>query len=109
MNSQLAEKECKPCKEGTTALKGNALKELKSQLPSGWKVVDEHHLEKEFKFKDFKQALDFTNRIGEIAEEEQHHPDIYLTWGKVRIETFTHKVDGLTENDFILAAKMDKA
>jgi 4a-hydroxytetrahydrobiopterin dehydratase len=70
--------------------------------------VNGHHLEKQFAFKDFRQALDFTNRIGEVAESVGHHPDIYLTWGKVRLEIFTHKVNGLTKDDFILAAKFEK-
>ena len=75
----------------------------------GWKVVDGHHLEKQFDFKDFLQALAFTNRVGEIAESIGHHPDIYLTWGKVRLNIFTHKVNGLTKDDFILAAKFEEA
>jgi 4a-hydroxytetrahydrobiopterin dehydratase len=76
-------------------------------LGGGWKAVAGHHLEKEYSFADFKQALDFTNKIGEIAEHQGHHPDIYLAWGKVRLTIWTHKIDGLTESDFILAAKAD--
>jgi len=72
-------------------------------------VVDEHHLEKTFAFEDFRQALNYTNKVGEIAEHEGHHPDIYLGWGKVRLTIWTHKIDGLTESDFILAAKADEA
>ncbi len=72
-----------------------------------WKVVDNHHLEKEYLFKNFRDALEFTNRVGEAAEEMGHHPDIYLSWGKVRLLIWTHKVDGLTEKDFTLAAKCD--
>jgi len=70
-------------------------------------VVDEQHLEKEYRFKDFRTALTFTNRIGELAEAQGHHPDIYLSWGKVRLAIWTHKINGLTESDFILAAKAD--
>jgi 4a-hydroxytetrahydrobiopterin dehydratase len=74
-----------------------------------WTVVHTHHLEREYKFPDFKTALDFTNKVGAIAEEQGHHPDIYVAWGKVRVTIWTHKIDGLTESDFILAAKIDKA
>jgi len=71
-------------------------------------VVDVHHLEKKFKFKNFRQALDLTNQIGERAEAEGHHPDIYLAWGKVELKIWTHKIDGLSESDFIFAAKVDQ-
>ncbi len=107
MANELAEKHCKSCEEGGAPLKGDALKKLGAQLADGWKIVDEHHLEKDYKFKDFRQALDFTNRVGEVAEKENHHPDIFLTWGKVEIKLWTHSVGGLSENDFILAAKAD--
>jgi 4a-hydroxytetrahydrobiopterin dehydratase len=103
----LAERECVPCKGGTPALKGEALGELAAQLGGGWKVLAEHHLEREYSFKDFREALDFTNRIGALAEAQGHHPDIYLAWGKVRVTIWTHKIDGLTESDFVLAAKVD--
>lgn len=90
-------------------MKGEAIKKLKEQIDPEWKVVDEHHLEREFTFKNFKEALDFTNRVGEIAEQEQHHPDIFLSWGKVGVQLWTHSVGGLSENDFVLAAKTDQA
>jgi len=106
---ELATKECLPCEEGTPALKGQELRKLSGELGHDWRVVQEHHLEKEFKFKDFREALDFTNRIGEIAEARNHHPDIYLAWGKVRVTIWTHKIDGLTESDFVLAAKIEEA
>ena len=79
------------------------------KLGGGWKAVAGHHLEKQYSFEDFKQALDFTNKVGEIAESEGHHPDIYLAWGLVRLTIWTHKIDGLTESDFVLAAKADEA
>jgi 4a-hydroxytetrahydrobiopterin dehydratase len=88
-------------------LKGQELKALQEQLGGGWTVVSEHHLEKEYKFKDFRQALDFANKIGELAESQGHHPDIYLAWGKVKVTIWTHKIDGLTESDFVFAAKAD--
>ncbi len=103
----LAERECVPCKGGTPALKGQALAELAGQLGGGWNVVAEHHLEKEYSFKDFREALDFTNRVGALAEAQGHHPDIYLAWGKVKATIWTHKVDGLTESDFVFAAKVN--
>jgi len=103
----LAGKECIPCKGGVPPLKGAELRDLANRLGHGWKVVDEHHLEKEFTFKDFAQALAFTNKVGAVAEEQGHHPDIYLAWGKVRITLWTHKIDGLTESDFVMAAKIE--
>lgn len=104
----LAEKECVPCKGGVPALKGQDLQRLKSELDPAWEILHEHHLEREFKFKDFLEALTFTNQVGELAEEQGHHPDIYLSWGKVKITIWTHKIDGLTESDFVLAAKIDR-
>lgn len=106
--SELAKKECVPCKGGVPPLKGNDLTVLLEQLGNGWKIVDEHHLEKEYKFKNFREALEFTNKIGELAEAQGHHPDIYLAWGKVKLTIWTHKIDGLTESDFIFAAKADR-
>ena len=104
----LAGQVCVACKGGVPPLKGDTLKKLSSELGNGWQVIQEHHLEKEFKFKDFRQALDFTNRVGELAEQQNHHPDIYLAWGKVKITLWTHKIDGLTESDFFMAAKIEK-
>ena len=75
---------------------------------AAWKAMEEHHLVKSFRFKDFKTALDFVNRVGELSEREWHHPDLALAWGKVDIKIYTHKIDGLSENDFILAAKIDR-
>ncbi len=103
----LAAKACVPCRGGVPPLKGADLQELQQEL-STWRVVDEHHLEKTFEFSDFRSALDFTNRIGHLAEEQGHHPDIHLAWGKVTVLIWTHKINGLTESDFILAAKIDR-
>ena len=105
---KLCEQGCVPCQSGASPLKGVALRNLAKRLGSSWKVVKGHHLEKEYKFKDFRDAFDFTNKVGELAERVQHHPDIYLAWGKVRLTIWTHKIDGLTESDFILAAKAER-
>jgi 4a-hydroxytetrahydrobiopterin dehydratase len=106
----LESKTCVPCRGGVPPLKGKELAELHKQLAdwAHWKVVNEHHLTREFQFPDFKQALDFVNRVGTLAEEQGHHPDIFLGWGKVGITLWTHKIDGLTESDFIMAAKIDR-
>ena len=106
--SELAKKECVPCKGGLPPLKGKALEKLLKAVGNDWQVVAEHHLEKEYKFSDFREALDFTNRVGEMAEHQNHHPDIYLAWGKVKVTIWTHKIDGLTESDFVFAAKTDQ-
>ena len=105
--SDLAKKDCIPCKGGVPPLKESELTELLEGLGGGWQVVDEHHLEKEYRFRDFRTALAFTNRVGELAETQGHHPDIYLSWGKVRLTIWTHKINGLTESDFVFAAKAD--
>ena len=104
--SELASKKCVPCKGGVPPLKGEALRVLQGQV-EGWSVMEEHHLLKTFKFPDFRKALDFVNRVGEIAEEQGHHPIITFTLGRVEITLYTHKINGLTESDFILAAKID--
>jgi 4a-hydroxytetrahydrobiopterin dehydratase len=103
----LAEKSCVPCKGGTPPLKGQALEDLHREVPD-WEVINEHHLKRAYKFPDFMKALAFVNKVGEVAEKEGHHPDILLGWGKAEVTTWTHSVDGLTESDFILAAKVDR-
>jgi 4a-hydroxytetrahydrobiopterin dehydratase len=105
--TELAQRTCVPCRGGVPPLKGPELANLAKQVP-GWKVMEEHHIVKTFDFPDFVSALKFTNAIGGIAEEQGHHPDILLRWGSVTVTTWTHKIDGLTESDFILAAKIDE-
>lgn len=105
--TELADKKCVPCRGGVPPLIGSELDTLHKDVPS-WKVVNEHHLHREYRFPDFKQALDFVNRVGAVAEEEGHHPDIFLAWGKVEVTLWTHKINGLTESDFIMAAKIDR-
>jgi 4a-hydroxytetrahydrobiopterin dehydratase len=109
MASELAAQACVPCRGGVPPLKGAELEALRTRLGGDWRVVDEHHLEKAYTFKDFKDALAFTNAVGTIAEREGHHPDIRLSWGRVGLEIWTHKINGLTESDFVLAAKADEA
>ncbi len=103
----LAAKTCVPCRGGVPPLKGAELAPLASQIPD-WNVVNEHHISRRFSFPDFRTALAFTDQVGALAEEQGHHPDIFLAWGKVEITIWTHKIDGLTESDFILAAKIDR-
>lgn len=105
----LAAQQCVPCRGGVPALAGAELEALLARLgPNGWVAAGGHHLVKTFPFPDFAQALAFVNRVGELAEEQGHHPDLHLAWGKVRVEIWTHKIDGLTESDFVLAAKIDR-
>ena len=105
--AELAERQCVPCRGGVPPLKGEEIEKLLSQL-DGWDVVEEHHLQKKYQSKNFRESLDFVNRVGELAEEQGHHPDICFAWGKAEITIWTHKIDGLTESDFVLAAKIDK-
>jgi 4a-hydroxytetrahydrobiopterin dehydratase len=104
---ELAEKKCVPCRGGVPPLQGRELLGLLEQVP-GWEVAGEHHIAKTYSFPDFVSALAFVNRIGAVAEAEGHHPDIYLAWGKVGVQIWTHKIDGLTESDFVLAAKIER-
>ncbi len=104
----LSQKHCVPCRGGVPPLRGEELRKFAAQV-EGWQVVDEHHLSRSFQFPDFRSALAFVNRAGEIAEAEGHHPDVHLSWGRVDVTIWTHKIDGLTESDFILAAKIGEA
>lgn len=104
--SVLRSRRCIPCEKGAPPLKGLALSTLAAEVPN-WRVTNESRLTREFRFPDFVSALRFVNRAGEIAEQEQHHPDIHLSWGKASFEIWTHSIGGLSENDFILAAKID--
>jgi 4a-hydroxytetrahydrobiopterin dehydratase len=115
--SDLATRRCEPCAAGTPPLAGAELQRLLAQL-SGWSVIGGGssgasggggRLEKEYRFPDFRRALAFVNRVGEVAEQEGHHPDIELGWGRVKLTVWTHSIGGLSENDFILAAKADRA
>jgi len=105
--SELSSMQCTACVEGTPPLKGTELTEIYNKLNAGWKVIEEHHLEKEYTFDNFKDAIAFVNRLGDYAESVGHHPDLFLAWGKVIITLWTHKSDGLTQSDFIFAAHAD--
>ncbi|MCC6752126.1 MAG: 4a-hydroxytetrahydrobiopterin dehydratase [Deltaproteobacteria bacterium] len=104
--TELAQKQCIPCRGGVPPLSGDAIQPLHAEVPA-WRVENRHHLEREFGFVDFATALRFVNRVGALAEDQGHHPDLHLAWGKVGVEIWTHKIDGLTESDFVLAAKID--
>jgi 4a-hydroxytetrahydrobiopterin dehydratase len=93
---------------GNGALGRDEVRNYLGTLEFGWSIPNGHHLEKEYRFKDFREALGFVNRLGEAAEEQGHHPDIHLTWGRVRVTLWTHSVGGLTEKDFVLAAQADR-
>jgi 4a-hydroxytetrahydrobiopterin dehydratase len=105
--SQLASRDCVPCRGGVPPLQPSEIQNLLAEL-DGWEVIEAHHLRKLFKFKDFREALALVNRVGALSEEQGHHPDISFGWGRVEITIWTHKIDGLTESDFILAAKIDE-
>lgn len=106
--SDLLSKKCIPCSIGAIPLNAEEIVNFIKNLDESWKVIGDKQLERTFKFKDFKEALEFTNKVGAIAEAEGHHPDICLSWGKVIITLWTHKIKGLHENDFIMAAKIDE-
>ena len=105
---KLADNKCVPCPGGAAPMVRATAAEMMKQLGSGWTFNKHGHLEKLYKFKDFARALAFVNKIGAVAEAEGHHPDLYLAWGKCRVEIWTHKINGLTKSDFYLAAKSDR-
>ena len=107
----LTEESCVPCRGGVPTLTDTEIAGLVPQVP-GWKVAEVGGVKRiqcEYTFPDFRTAMDFAVRVGELAEREQHHPDIHLSWGRVMVETWTHKIKGLHQNDFILAAKINAA
>lgn len=105
--TRLCDLSCKACRGDVPAMRGEQIEPYARQVPD-WKIADEHHLSRTFKFPDFAAALEFVNRVGALAEAEAHHPEILLGWGRARVRIWTHKVDGLTEGDFVLAAKIDQ-
>ncbi len=108
MSEDLSKEKCIPCSIGTPPMEGFELKKMLADIGSTWKLVKKKQIEKSFKFKDFKSALAFVVQVAEIAEEEGHHPDIELGWGRVQLTLITHKIGGLSRNDFLMAAKINK-
>ncbi len=106
--TELADRDCIPCKGGEPPLSRDEVAALHGQLSDGWEVVNDHHLVRRLGFPDFATALAFTNRIGAVAEEQGHHPDITLGWGRVEVTIWTHAIEGLSESDFVLAAKIER-
>jgi len=103
----LADQTCVPCRGGVPPLRGEAVQALLAEIPT-WVAPEDHHLFRSYKFADFQTGLDFVNKVGAVAEQQGHHPDLLLAWGKVEVTIFTHKIDGLTESDFVLAAKIER-
>jgi len=106
--TELSKRRCGPCNAETPPIEGSEIQRYREHLNARWRVVEEHHLSARFDFPDFAEALAFTNRVGALAEEEGHHPELCLSWGWVKVRLWTHAIDGLSENDFILAAKLDR-
>jgi len=104
----LTQKKCIPCEAGTPPLKKDEVEKYLSQLKTSWEVLENTKIKKKFIFKDFKKAMEFVNKVAEIAETESHHPDIYIFYSKVEIELWTHAIGGLSENDFIMASKIEE-
>jgi 4a-hydroxytetrahydrobiopterin dehydratase len=104
----LAEQTCEPCRGGVPPLSPAQREPLLAQLDPGWKIVDGHHLSRSYSFANFVDGLAFVNRVAEVAEEQGHHPDLLLRWGEVRVDVWTHKINGLHQADFVLAAKCDR-
>ena len=105
----LADKQCTPCRGGVPPMEHARVQAMLAELGTGWQVNGAGHLERTYPFKNFAQALAFANKVGAVAEQEGHHPDLLVAWGKCAVEIWTHKIQGLTESDFYLAAKADRA
>ncbi len=108
MAPELADEPCEACTSEDEPLTESEYADYLDELGEAWEVVDDHHLEGTYAFADFRDALEFTYEIGELAEDEWHHPDIHLQWGEVGVEMWTHKIDGLHKADFVMAARMDR-
>jgi len=105
----LADQQCIPCRGGVPPLPRDRIDALLGQLESGWTLTPQGHLLRTYEFRDFAAAMAFANRVGDIAEAQGHHPDLHVGWGRCGVEIWTHKIEGLTESDFFLAAKADRA
>ena len=108
MSEELVSRHCEPCDAETPPIEGEQARRLLGEIDARWELIDDHHLSARLKFDDFAGALEFTNRVGEIADQEGHHPEICVNWGKAALRIWTHAIAGLSENDFILAAKIDQ-
>lgn len=105
---RFADRDCVPCKGGVPPLDDAKIAELRLELHPAWSVVDRHHLTREVTFPDFARALAAANQLGALAEQQGHHPDLFVSWGLLRVDVWTHAIDGLTESDFVFAAKADR-
>jgi 4a-hydroxytetrahydrobiopterin dehydratase len=105
----LADQHCVPCRGGVPPMQRARAEEMLRELGAGWQLNEAGHLSRAYEFKNFREALAFANRVGDIAEAEKHHPDLHVAWGRCTVEIWTHKIGGLTESDFYLAAKADRA
>ncbi len=105
----LARRQCVPCRGGVPPLSLERVAVLRRQISPAWEIVDGHHLMREVRLRSFREALELANTIGGIAEAQKHHPDLLVSWGKLTVTLFTHAIDGLHENDFIMAARIDQA
>ena len=105
----LADQRCIPCRGGVAPMDETRAKELLRELDDGWRLNTEGHLEREYRLRNFTEAMVLANKVAEVAEQEAHHPDLYVAWGKCKVEIWTHKIKGLTESDFYFAAKADRA
>lgn len=105
----LADQKCVPCRGGVPPMDETRAKELLPELDEGWRLNAEGHLEREYRLRNFSEAMSLANKVADIAEQEGHHPDLYIAWGKCKVEIWTHKIKGLTESDFYFAAKADRA
>ncbi len=103
----LTKKKCKPCEGGTPPLSQDEIYEYTKHIQEDWKVEENKKISKDYSFVNFKHTMDFVNKVADLAEEEGHHPDMHVYYGKVTIELTTHAIKGLSENDFILASKID--
>lgn len=108
MNTSLVSKKCIPCDAGTPPLKPSEYEPLLRQLKSDWEVIEEKKIKHEFKFEGFREAIGFVNKVADLAEEEGHHPNFHIYYSRVVIDLYTHKINGLSENDFVLAAKIEE-
>jgi 4a-hydroxytetrahydrobiopterin dehydratase len=108
MDSNLSQEKCIPCSVGTPVLEGKELEALMEEIEDDWELIEDKKIARKFKFDNFAKALEFVNKVGSIAEEKGHHPDIELGWGRAKIIFTTHKIDGLSRNDFIMASLVDE-